>query len=252
MERTMPYKLKKKDNKCKVTSTNHPNGFSRKWLPCDKAKKQLAALHINTKESFERKLDKILKEETSEKITPKDIYSFYLATVLYQSDDIKNDKPALYVIHELMSSLKAKYIAEFRELIAKQLTKYHSRNRLDKGVYNISDLSNANPTDMHKYMKSTYRSDMKRRNDVWESLTYHLSMLYKSNSLKHVIMYIDRINNDVHNTDENTISKLEDGYKLWDHLTEALDHVHKSRPRQLIKGSYSDIRNIAREYLYLL
>lgn len=59
----MPYKLKKSGSGYKVTSPNHKPGFSKKSMSKDRAKKQLAAIQINTHgESFEQALDKVLSE----------------------------------------------------------------------------------------------------------------------------------------------------------------------------------------------
>lgn len=58
----MPYKLNKNGSGYKVTSPNHPSGFSKKPLSKNKAKKQLAAIQMNTNESFEQKLNRVLNE----------------------------------------------------------------------------------------------------------------------------------------------------------------------------------------------
>lgn len=56
----MPYKIKKFDGGYKVVTPNHPQGFSKKPMSKERAKRQLAAIKANAKESFERKLDQIL------------------------------------------------------------------------------------------------------------------------------------------------------------------------------------------------
>jgi hypothetical protein len=45
----MPYKLKRFGKGAKVVSPNHPQGFSKKPQTLRMAKKQLAAIKINTK-----------------------------------------------------------------------------------------------------------------------------------------------------------------------------------------------------------
>lgn len=54
----MPYKLSKSGKGYKVTTPNHPQGFSKKPLSKAKAKKQMAAIHANTHESISQRLDK--------------------------------------------------------------------------------------------------------------------------------------------------------------------------------------------------
>ena len=46
----MPYKIKKSGSGEKVTSPNHPSGFSKKPQSKTTAKKQLAAIEANSKE----------------------------------------------------------------------------------------------------------------------------------------------------------------------------------------------------------
>lgn len=46
----MPYKIKKASGGFKVTTPNHPQGFSKKPQTKQMAKKQMAAIRANTKE----------------------------------------------------------------------------------------------------------------------------------------------------------------------------------------------------------
>ena len=57
----MPYKIKHSGSGYKVTSPNHPHGFSKKSISKKKAKKQLAAIHANSNESISN-FDAILAE----------------------------------------------------------------------------------------------------------------------------------------------------------------------------------------------
>jgi hypothetical protein len=56
----MPYKLKKIGSGYKVCKKNSTKCFSKKSLPKKRALKQLAALHINTKESFNPTLTQLI------------------------------------------------------------------------------------------------------------------------------------------------------------------------------------------------
>lgn len=58
----MPYKVKKSGKGYKVTSPNHPSGFSKKPLTKKKAQQQQAAIFANTHgECFERSLEVVLE-----------------------------------------------------------------------------------------------------------------------------------------------------------------------------------------------
>jgi len=60
----MPYHVTSKDGGFKVTSKNHPEGFSKRPMSKKRARAQQAAIYANadpTKESFSRKLDSVLE-----------------------------------------------------------------------------------------------------------------------------------------------------------------------------------------------
>jgi hypothetical protein len=48
----MPYKVRHTGSGFKVTTPNHPQGFSKKPLPKKRALAQLAAIKMNTNESL--------------------------------------------------------------------------------------------------------------------------------------------------------------------------------------------------------
>lgn len=60
----MPYSIRKSSSGVKVINKKTGRTFSRKPMSKEKAKKQVAALHINVKESFEAAVVKILKKHS--------------------------------------------------------------------------------------------------------------------------------------------------------------------------------------------
>jgi len=68
----MPYKIKKRGKGYKVTTPNHPQGFSKKPLSKKRAKKQLAAIHMNSTESVTTNLLAAIKlSEGDEQAIPR-------------------------------------------------------------------------------------------------------------------------------------------------------------------------------------
>ena len=68
----MPYHVTPKDGGFKVTSKNHPNGFSKRPLSKTRARKQQAAIYANADpadEAFQRQLDSALQNLTEDQST---------------------------------------------------------------------------------------------------------------------------------------------------------------------------------------
>jgi hypothetical protein len=76
-------------------------------------------------------------------------------------------------------------------------------------------------------MRQTYRSDMKRRNDVWNNITEHLKGL-AARSPRDIIFRIDRLNNAIHNTNELLFSKFKNAGELMDAF-EAINDARDER-----------------------
>jgi hypothetical protein len=57
-EAIMPYKVKKVSGGYKVTSANHPGGFSREPMSLERAKAQQAALYVHADPKKEKKKGK--------------------------------------------------------------------------------------------------------------------------------------------------------------------------------------------------
>ena len=56
----MPYSIRKSASGFKVVNKDTGKSYSKKPITKSKAKKQLAALHINVKESFDSLVEKII------------------------------------------------------------------------------------------------------------------------------------------------------------------------------------------------
>jgi len=152
------------------------------------------------------------------KITPEDIYNFYLTS--YYIDRLKKPIKNKPNIVNFLKDLKQSYITNLKPIIVNQILKYIKRGRIDDDLTKVSK-SDSLEVLLDK-MKKTYRSDMSRRNTEWENIIEAVLNLSKSsNSIKKLIYYLDRVNNTIHNTGESVLSKL--GYNLLS----AFDKAHE-------------------------
>ena len=141
-------------------------------------------------------------------ITPNMIYTFYYLEkmmIQHETPEVKRE------LIKFLVQLKPMYIDTFSKLLIDQLSKYHSRKRVDSDF----DMgTNTSPVELARLIKKTFRSDMTRRNDLWNVCADNLVSLSQSNSLNTTILYIDRLNTCIHNANESMFYKLKDGYQL--------------------------------------
>ena len=192
-------------------------------------------------ESYEDEEEGIVSSE----LDVSDIYNFYLAALLYQNIE-EGDKEA---IRDTLLRIKSIYIDAFKVVVKEQLKKYLSRQRTD-GSFTLIDVSTAKSfSSLDEFMNRTYRSDMKRKNDVWNEVTKYLSLIEKENKSDKLIYLIDRLNNCIHNTQESILTKFDNGYEL----VEAFDTAHTASVREL-RGLATDnrLKKMLVRYRYLL
>lgn len=155
-------------------------------------------------------------------LSTSDLYKFYFLATLNSQGQL-NSPLAKFLADEFIRYIKPKYLRVFLELIENQLRKYASRKRHDVDFSaDAIDKFRGNADKYDELMKKTYRSDMKRRNDVWNLITEYTKELAQSMDKKSIFFYIDRLNNCIHNTKENILVKLPNG----DKLLEAFDNIH--------------------------
>ena len=170
----------------------------------------------------------------SPKLTQYSIYNFgYLAYLfLYSNPSRLQDQ----MINDELKSVKNRYLEDVSDLCVRQIKKYIDRGRIDKDsegnpTFDFDKMNKMNKTSgdrmiaVDKAMNSSYRSDMRRRNKVWNLVTQHLVELSKARSNKDLVAAMDRLNNDIHNTRESIFVKFPNG----DDLVTALDKIHESR-----------------------
>ena len=174
-------------------------------------------------------------------IFPSEIYNFYFLWYLYVNQpQLFQTDYGQFILDEYMKKLKEKYLDLFKKLMSEQIVKYVSRARIDPDF----DKSKIRPTEraevLWHQMEKTFRSDMKRRNDVWNMVGEYLTGLENASSVKDMFIYIDRLNSTVHNTQTLILGKLSSGNELMN----AYNTAHNHNPQHWKQFVDKDIRQI--------
>lgn len=186
----------------------------------------------------------------SPQLSPGDLYKFYFLNTLHSLNRLSGQF-ASFIVEEFIFRLKERYLIIFDNLLYTQIAKYINRKRHDSEV-STKELNRAKETSDNKLkfelynslMNKTYRSDMKRRNDVWNLITKYCLELSNSSSVKSIFFYIDRLNNCVHNTKEIILVKFPNGHALLG----AFDKIHNIKSLNeyipLVPKDYRELLNI--------
>lgn len=169
-------------------------------------------------------------------LSPTDIYDFYfICTGLsYNQINVRDYNLAEFYLREI----KDNYLRSFGQMLAEQLKKYYTRRRVDSS-FDANQINPSNYLALKDLMRQTYRSDMKRRNDVWNSVADYVYKLSMVNDAREICSIVDRLNNAVHNTDELMLGKL------GQQFSSAYDNVHRSRiPQDYIKFVSPEVRRL--------
>lgn len=185
----------------------------------------------------------LLKEENEKKLNliSRDLYNFYFLFTLLSRKEISGEFEE-YIAKEYMKKFKEKYLFVFKELLYKQILKYINQNRVDSDV-TIERLkaNKNNSSDLYEMMKHTYRSDMSRRNEVWNMIGEYLKELDDVSEINKVGFFIDRLNNCIHNTKEIILSKFDNGYQL----VRTMDEIHNAPSLNSYKNNVDkDLRQL--------
>lgn len=207
----------------------------------------LDVLHINLKQFFQNNSDEGPSSGAAkfmpagEGISPKTLYNFYHLATLESQGRIKSEY-GQGLMREYLDSYKQRYLDTLGPLVADQIKKYIDRGRVDEGVTDeVLEAAANDPVLLDELMRQTYRSDMKRRNDVWNNITEHLRGLEAARTPKDIIFRIDRLNNAIHNTNELLFTKFKNAGELMD----AFESIHNARDeRAYARNVDRDLRQI--------
>lgn len=190
------------------------------------------------------KLRHLLNENTGE-LTSRDIYNFYfLITVAsYHPEALKTDYGS-FIESEYLKPLKAKYVSLFKKLMYDQLVKYVKRGRIDPDFPTNKLNPNLSGAELTSLMQKTFRSDMQRRNDVWNMAGEFLSKLEAAHNPKDIYLMIDRLNASVHNTQTSILGKVS-----YD-LVHTYDKIHNVKSiKELLPFVDKDLKQLlSQEY----
>lgn len=197
------------------------------------------------------KLGDLLNEALigSESISAKDIYNFYYLWYIATTQPSAVATPyGREVMKTYLQALKDKYVRLFRRLLIKQIAKYISRGRVDSDVLskNVSELESMSSSDLQKLMAKTFRSDMTRRNERWDMVADFVTKLDSASSTNDMFLYINQLNNAVHNTKTQVMDKFPNFYSELEPAFNAVDKIKSGNQWELMKGlvSNKDIRGL--------
>jgi len=195
---------------------------------------------------------KPFRDRVPSDIQPMDIFTFYFIAYLMQTRGHEIEFRDFGMFVRELEAIKRKYLNTFSDVIENQLVKYINRGRHDKDsegrpLFDLDRIARRPMADrlaeLRSAMNTTYRSDMQRRNVVWNALAEHVENLAKAKKPESLIYYIDRVNNQVHNVPETVLYKIENGHEL----ARAFDIAHQAQdPTDYINEVKPSIVNAAK------
>jgi hypothetical protein len=193
------------------------------------------------------KIKKLIKEvHDVETLRPRDVFNFYyLWHTAVNQPQLVETPYGEEVMGYYLAQFKEKYVRLFTRLVIKQLSKYVARNRVDPDFPRDQLTVGTTPLkgkELAGLMKKTFRSDMQRRNDRWNEVADAVANLETSKSPKDIFLWINQLNNAVHNTQTKMLDKFPNYYS---ELKRAFDVVDRATNIEMLKTSVDkDIRDL--------
>jgi hypothetical protein len=184
--------------------------------------------------------------EAIEDLSPKDIYNFYYLLTLssYAPEALKTDY-GKFTQEQYLYAFKLKYMALFKRLLYEQIVKYAQRGRLEADFPKEKLTPDASIPTLLELIKKTFRTDMKRRNDVWIMAAEFLQNLQSSTHPKDIYIWIDRLNATVHNTQTAILGKVSH------ELERTYNKVHNAKSVKEYEPMVDkDLRQLAKQDIY--
>jgi len=149
-------------------------------------------------------------EKSESRLTPKTLYNLYYIS----TEGDPGNEYGRSLQNEYIKKYKDLYLNVFSDLVKNQINKYIRRGRVDPFVTKEALKNAKSASQLDELMRGTYRSDMRRRNDVWNLVTEFLKGLESAQTRDQRLFYMDRLNNAIHNTDELLFSKFSNASDL--------------------------------------
>lgn len=194
-------------------------------------------------------IKRLIKEiHDVESIYPKDVYNlYYLEFISSRYPEVIQTPYGKEILGYYLQNLKQKYAKLFKALLYKQIYKYVTRNRIDPDFDKDALQPAADAKTLKDLMAKTFRSDMKRRNDVWNAVAGYTYGLENASSPAQIFVNINGLNNAVHNTggkimyDPQKVSNYSELRRAFD----AADAIKNQNQWELLKSRVDkDIRDL--------
>lgn len=167
-----------------------------------------------------------------------DIFNFYyLWYVATTQPSVVSTSYGKEVMTTYLRSLRDKYVRLFKRILVKQVVKYVSRGRIDADfpVKDLNALNSVSAKELQSLMAKTFRSDMKRRNSRWDMVSDFVYKLESANSTADMFLYINQLNNAVHNTHTQVMDKFPNFYNDLKPAFDAVDKIKSGNQWELMK-----------------
>jgi len=187
------------------------------------------------------KLKFLLLEAATGYISPTDIYNFYYLWYLFTNNSELFQTPyGKETLTYYTNEFKQICFPLFKKLVYKQIVKYVQRGRVDSDFPAGQPTENTSSKDLFLLMSKTFRSDLKRRNTRWESISEAVANLENANSPKEIFLWINQLFNATHNTETKIVDKISN----YSELFRAFDTVSKHDPKYWKQYVSKDIRQL--------
>ncbi len=179
----------------------------------------------------------------TESLVSKDIFNFYyLWHTATNSPELVSTPYGKEVMNYYLQQLKSKYIRLFKKVLINQIQKYKQRKRVDQDFPMDKPTDSSTAAELATLMNKTFRSDMQRRNDKWDMVAGFVKNLESASATKDIFLWINQLNNAVHNTQTKVMDKFPNFYT---ELNRAFDTVHKATNVESLRGMVDkDIRDL--------
>lgn len=180
-----------------------------------------------------------------EKLTSRDIYNFYyLWHTASNSPELISTAFGKEVLSYYLQQIKAKYVRLFKKVLFNQIQKYKQRHRVDTDFPMDKPTEDSTAVELQTLMKKTFRSDMTHRNDKWDMVADFVANLENSTSNKDMFLWINQLNNSVHNSQTKVLDKFPNFHTELNRAFDTVNHATNIESlKSLVDKDIRDLKN---------